>query len=865
MARYRRRRQATLSSEMDSVSGIATDLLDNPTEVSPYAMATAFLSLLEKTDSIIASQELTCEMTGVVPYAATDGEAIYFNRELMEGMFQGIAQNIGRGTYRLEESTNTLTELRGLNYHELGHVMYSPRKTSIVFKKIQSGGFYSPFTGMAYDTRDLLRYLNILEDSRMERLLIATYPAVMPYIRLCAYKYIQGALECAVLPQHQSYGTLNSLTGAQAEAKFERDKAIGIGMTPSLVNSGEMEKRAEVLDRASAFNLIYGRKYLPLYMREAAEERFLSALVGYEMHKHWSSARYAGMQPHSTHPPVILDANGAKKVVEELKSIVDKFLPLVHPADSEEMVDCSVALANWWEGLIGTTYTPVTSTGDGHALLAKGRASVGDQKEAQEAAEAMDELREQHEAEEAADHADSQNRRHQDSNDDADSDAEADDDADQQESGTGTGSGDGNDQRSDANDSVGSPRESDARKTMSELEDAVNEQLDELREDSLRMFAKSREKAHELRYERVMSDLANPTHTVSPASSYRAVSGAISHALAMLRADTDNQWERGIANGSKMNFSRVIQSRGSHLEVFDQWLDEGDERPDCEVVILLDTSGSMGQWAFDFALAESAVANGEYEHYMKWLQGDMSSEHLVPEIVKKAHATQHGFPTHSPESYYRARGLTDSFYSAFVNGEKEKRGALIDHAAQAMWAVKSACQKHDIECTVLGYESSVQALMSRNSRVTSVAPVWGTGGSTNPLPAIAIAAEVMRRSDAKHKLVITITDGDWDNYARTSNGRGMGREAYEEAVKAMIAIGVSPYLVCLANGAEGEYHEGRLRFLPSYPSWVDERKRNCQPFAGQYGFPNVLIVRDTTELTRSIGKMLIKGVLKAKN
>ena len=70
----------------------------------------------------------------------------------------------------------TITQINGLNYHELSHHLYTPRRgTPLVQWVIEEDCF------MAF---------NVLEDQRIDSLLCARYPSIMPYLTAAVLRYL---------------------------------------------------------------------------------------------------------------------------------------------------------------------------------------------------------------------------------------------------------------------------------------------------------------------------------------------------------------------------------------------------------------------------------------------------------------------------------------------------------------------------------------------------------------------------------------------------------------------------------------------------------------------------------------------------
>ena len=96
----------------------------------------------------------------------SDGENIYINEK-----------HIG------EMTMETLTQLSGLNYHELAHHFYTPREGTTLVKSVIAQDLYTAF--------------NILEDQRIESLLCARYPSIMPYLQAAALVWLTGSEDMA--------------------------------------------------------------------------------------------------------------------------------------------------------------------------------------------------------------------------------------------------------------------------------------------------------------------------------------------------------------------------------------------------------------------------------------------------------------------------------------------------------------------------------------------------------------------------------------------------------------------------------------------------------------------------------------------
>lgn len=115
-----------------------------------------------KADSILTGQSITVSVEDNPDLPSTaynDGKRIVFNARLLENV-----------------DDITITSLHGFNYHEVAHALYSPRSNSELGKWI-------------IDNRYKTAY-NILEDARIERLLIAKYPSTRFFLETCITDYL---------------------------------------------------------------------------------------------------------------------------------------------------------------------------------------------------------------------------------------------------------------------------------------------------------------------------------------------------------------------------------------------------------------------------------------------------------------------------------------------------------------------------------------------------------------------------------------------------------------------------------------------------------------------------------------------------
>lgn len=113
-------------------------------------------------------------------------------------------------------------------------------------------------------------------------------------------------------------------------------------------------------------------------------------------------------------------------------------------------------------------------------------------------------------------------------------------------------------------------------------------------------------------------------------------------------------------------------------------------------------------------------------------------------------------------------------------------------ASEALWALKRAFDDLNIRTTVLGYNHGHTVLMQGSEKAQrGKVKYFPAAGSTNPETAFNEALNILSRSDQPNKLLITITDGQWGDSARS-----------EPVVEAMNRVGVTTMLLGLENAVQ---------------------------------------------------------------
>lgn len=125
----------------------------------------ALCRVYEQADRVLTGDPVIVNVVPDGPAPAwSDGAAIYINAEEIDEM-----------------DLETLTQITGLNYHELAHHFYTPRRGTELIKWVLDQGY--------------MESTNILEDQRIETLLVARYPSVAPYLQSTVARWLAGTPE----------------------------------------------------------------------------------------------------------------------------------------------------------------------------------------------------------------------------------------------------------------------------------------------------------------------------------------------------------------------------------------------------------------------------------------------------------------------------------------------------------------------------------------------------------------------------------------------------------------------------------------------------------------------------------------------
>ena len=152
---------------------------------------------------------------------------------------------------------------------------------------------------------------------------------------------------------------------------------------------------------------------------------------------------------------------------------------------------------------------------------------------------------------------------------------------------------------------------------------------------------------------------------------------------------------------------------------------------------------------------------------------------------------------------------------------------------EATWAIRTAIDKVEGECTVVGFGDVGTMIFDRGSRPDGRIFVPHLEGSTNPTQACREAHRIVAESQAANRIVIVLTDGDWWPWAEGEDALRAAKAA--GAVTAVIGLGsygrryVSPGMA----GADVVEHITTADEL--VPIFRDIAERSMRAAAHQYG------------------------------
>lgn len=504
--------------------------------------------------------------------AMTDGKSITFNGPDVVGIFNRVGNNRG------------VTNLLGLNYHELSHIFYSPSPSdsSLVVRLKYRAKERNISDG------EMFGLCNMVEDQRIETLFATKYKQAANYFTVLLHDRIVGP--------------------ALGELKSRIDKGYS---------------SADPAREAARVYFLYtvGRAYLPVELRAEARADFV---------KHYGPSvadqitkivrRYCRMN--------LMESTAVQKragdAIAELWDVMRDNGLTTPPDQTGHNSDRP-----------GTEGNPGPAKDGQPETDEERRKREENAKTSKEAGEAYDDADDEDAESDseaggsAAEPADDADEADEDGDggagaggDDAESDAddegeaaagggegaqsgESDEEAPAGEAGDGDSDGDG-----DTDTPTNGAGKSGTDVTMSDdLEDRIERMIEDvLNDDDLRDYNEELTQAVDATVEDTEVDWSSAKHRSRydrPAQPDEITQkSSVTNALQRMKADTGSVWERRVDYGRRVNLPAFHQRQPWEIDFFDNYEEGAEDEFDMEVVILLDQSGSMSTLV---ASAEAAL------------------------------------------------------------------------------------------------------------------------------------------------------------------------------------------------------------------------------------------------------------------
>jgi hypothetical protein len=429
----------------------------------------AFANVYQQADRILSNQDVTCEFRalGDIP-ACSVGAKIYFNTK----------------SSRLLSTEEGLVSFTGLNYHELSHVMFTPPVGTWLTNEVIAAKIHDSY--------------NILEDQRIESLMVAKYRNIASYF---VATFVQYCLDDE-----------QSVKGAYA--------------------------------------LGYGRRYLPLKLREALRKQ-------YEKPEH----------------------------LEELESLIDEYRKMAFKRDGLPAQRRAFVIVKRFDELLNELSNP-PAAGNGHSdeRVAQEVTITAEIGAGQAKAGAGDQVTEQNQAK-AQGALTTLDAKGDPAYDKHNGEAEGEGESDSgkkpkagEKKPTGGGAGGKGHKAHDPNN-------------VTDIAKDIKASLgaNQVMQDDVRSKARIARKA--------FGKTALPPKfnygTVPVDPDYAMMSRKFAQSLQRIWIDTDPGWRRGMPDG-RLNIRRAMDQQHHDPDtVFDRWVAGESDATDLEVVVLPDRSGSM--------------------------------------------------------------------------------------------------------------------------------------------------------------------------------------------------------------------------------------------------------------------------------
>lgn len=424
-------------------------------------------------------------------------------------------------------TARSIVSLNGLSFHELGHLRYTPRNGSNLVSRIQ----------LEQQNNELWEAFNCLEDSRIEMLLVGYLPSIENWLIATMVDYLLSDED-----------TINR-----------------------------------------AFPLVYGRKYLPLELRQLATDKYVNQSDLQEL-----------SQIIDTYCSLIITGNNensdlAFNLIKRFSELLDNLPQLPQQGnDGEGKTIVRVRIKNPnghghrpTEGLESSSHRPATTKEQERDKTNSQKKNKGDvvidvvidntnqspkEDNNNQQSQSQSQSKEQSQSSLGDDFADEEFDFTDDFDDEDTSSNQSPADNKSKSAGNQDGTTGSNQQVSDVLNNI--------------MEDVIDELSKEIRQLANQLGITSELDGGSAKEPKK----ANFTETIAP-EQLVLVSRAFGRELERLRADYDPAWVKYQDSG-KVNVNRYY--RGDDLDtIFDEWSEGRDDVCEIEAVILLDKSGSM--------------------------------------------------------------------------------------------------------------------------------------------------------------------------------------------------------------------------------------------------------------------------------
>lgn len=522
--------------------------VDHPKVIEINGWRVAISTLMERTCSVIGEETVPVEW--VMPdgpfansIAFTDGETIYFGLGWFLDSFLGALYD-----RNVEGTAAAWSDIKAVAYHELAHVLYTPRRAHRPTKTFRTDA-------------SLFKVYNILEDLRIESLFVTRYSPAKPI------------LIDAVLRHVVDWGRL-------------------------LDESDEVTKLNRL---AAAWVFTWGRGYLPPEIHHACANGLDAYL-----------ARYGGDKTRADFERIVAayrrcvfpaDADLAIELVTEFRDLLDETgLGWIDPRSdghsehkegraepiartretSEEMEDSTETPAGGGsDDSDESSDTEAEGTGAGTGEDGEGEGEGG-------TGTGTDDVDGDVDGEGAGD-GDISDFDDAEPLGSAGGDAGGGSDGEETEGGTGSSAGNGIGTGSDLDDLTDRLRDA--------LDSAASE-VEPVIDADVRSSIKAARSIIDgiVAVPSVNDTFGNNYHDVEPWM--RAAARSVTTEVSRVFSDADESWVGGHSSG-RLNVGAVMDARGRHFDVFDVFEDNTEEATSFEVVLLVDRSDSMGSGSYN--------------------------------------------------------------------------------------------------------------------------------------------------------------------------------------------------------------------------------------------------------------------------